>query len=191
MSGALIGFIIFVIVAIILVVWGVKIYNSLVRLRNTVDESFAQIAVQLQRRYDLIPNLLETVKGYAAHESETLKTVTLARTAAQTAVQTGSTADVALAEKAFDRAQVAINAVREAYPDLKASANFQQLQEELASTENKMAFARQNFNESVMEYNTQVQSFPSNVVASFGKFTTRDLFKIENEEVAKAPKISF
>lgn len=187
----LVTFIILVVIAVVLAVWGVKIYNALVRLRNTADESFAQIAVQLQRRYDLIPNLLETVKGYAAHESETLKTVTLARTTAQTAVQTGSTADVAVAEKAFDRAQLAINAVREAYPDLKASENFQQLQEELASTENKMAFARQNFNESVMEYNTKVQSFPSNVVASFGKFTTKELFKIEDEAAAKAPKISF
>jgi LemA protein len=187
----LVTFIILAVIAVVLAIWGVKIYNALVRLRNTADESFAQISVQLQRRYDLIPNLLETVKGYAAHESETLKTVTLARTTAQTAVQTGAPSDVAVAEKAFDRAQLAINAVREAYPDLKASENFQQLQEELASTENKMAFARQNFNESVMEYNTKVESFPSNVVAAFGKFTIKDLFKIEDEAVAKAPKITF
>lgn len=185
------AFIIFVVVAVILAIWGVKIYNSLVSLRNTVDESFAQISVQLQRRYDLIPNLIATVKGYAAHEAETLKTVTLARTTAQTAVQTGATSDVAAAEKAFGRAQLAINAVGEAYPDLQASANFQQLQEELATTENKMAFARQNFNESVMEYNTKVQSFPSNVVASFGKFFVKDSFQIENEDVAKAPKVTF
>lgn len=184
-------FIIIAVIAVVLAVWGVKTYNALVLLRNTVDESFAQIAVQLQRRYDLIPNLLATVKGYAAHESETLKAVTLARTTAQTAVQTGSTADVNAAEKAFGRAQLAINAVREDYPDLKASANFQQLQEELATTENKMAFARQHFNESVMEYNTKVQSFPSNFVASFGKFDTKELFKIEDEAAAKAPKITF
>lgn len=184
-------FIILTVVAVILVIWGVKIYNSLVRLRNTVDESFAQISVQLQRRFDLIPNLLATVKGYAAHESETFKTITLARTAAQTAVTTGATSDVAAAETAFSRARMAINVVQESYPDLKASANFQQLQEELATTENKMAFARQNFNESVMEYNTKIQSFPSNVVASFGKFTVKESFKIEDEEATKAPKITF
>lgn len=191
MSTSLIVFIVVALLAVVIIVWAFKTYNKLVALRNTTDESFAQIATQLQRRFDLIPNLVETVKGYAAHEQSTFDLITKARVAAGNAAQSGSATEVTKAEKAFGEAQMAIHAVAEAYPDLKASQNFQSLQEELATTENKVTFARQYFNTSVMEYNTKVQSVPSNIIAAFGKFKVKDMFEIESEEARKAPKVSF
>lgn len=191
MALSIILTIVLVLVAVILVVWGFKTYNKLVALRNTVDESFAQIATQLQRRFDLIPNLVSTVKAYASHEQSTLEAMTKARATAGRAVETGNASDVAAAEQAFGQARMAINAVAEAYPDLKASQNFLNLQEQLETTENKVAFARQNFNDSVLEYNNKVQSVPSNIVAKIGKFEEREMFAVESEEVNKAPKVEF
>lgn len=191
MSLPLIVFLIVVVILIVLAVWAFKTYNKLVALRNTVDESFAQIATQLQRRFDLIPNLVSTVKAYAAHEQSTLEAMTKARALAGRAASSGSGTDVAAAEQAFGEARMAVNVVAEAYPDLKASENFLNLQEQLETTENKVAFSRQNFNDTVNEYNTKVQSVPSNIIAKFGKFETRDMFKVENEAVNHAPKVEF
>lgn len=191
MSGSLIIFLIIVVVIVLLGVWAFKTYNKLVALRNTVDEAFAQISTQLQRRFDLIPNLVSTVKAYAAHEQSTLDAMTKARAAAGRAANSGSGADVAAAEQAFGEARMAVNVVAEAYPDLKASENFLNLQEQLETTENKVAFSRAHFNDSVNEYNTKVQSVPSNVIATLGKFETRDMFTVESEEVRKVPKVEF
>lgn len=191
MSLSLIIFLVVVVLLIVLTVWAFKTYNKLVALRNTVDESFAQIATQLQRRFDLIPNLVSTVKAYAAHEQSTLDAMTKARALAGRAASSGSGSDVAAAEQAFGEARTAVNVVAEAYPDLKASQNFLNLQEQLETTENKVAFARQNFNDSVNEYNTKVQSVPSNIIAKFGKFETREMFEVENAEARHAPKVEF
>lgn len=187
----MIWLIVSLVVLALVIVWAFVVYNRLVRLRNTVDESFAQIDTQLQRRYDLIPNLVETVKGYAAHEKETLQAVTDARTASKQALDSKNIGDVQKAEAAFDKAMVAINAVGEAYPDLKASANFQQLQEELATTENKVSFARQYYNESVNTYNTATQKAPDLVVAKMFGFKQKDFFKVETDEARKVPKVEF
>lgn len=191
MTLSIILTIVAILAVVLLIVWGFKTYNKLVSLRNTVDESFAQIATQLQRRHDLIPNLVSTVKAYASHEQSTLEAMTNARAAAGRAIETGSGSDVAAAEQAFGQARMAINAVAEAYPDLKASQNFLNLQEQLETTENKVGFARQNFNDTVNKYNTKVESVPSNIIAKIGKFTTRDMFKVESEEVNRAPKVEF
>lgn len=177
------------IVAIIAFVW--TSYNKLVKLRNRVDEGFAQISTQLQRRFDLIPNLVETVKGYAKHEDSVFEKVTNARAQAGAALQEGSIEGATEARHQLDKAAVSINAVAENYPDLKASANFINLQEELTSTENKVSFARQNYNENVNAYNTARQSFPTNLVAKFGNFEARDFFDVETEEARVAPKVSF
>lgn len=165
----------------------IAIYNRLIVLRNRVDNSWSQIDVQLRRRYDLIPNLVETVKGYASHESETLEAVTQARNmamGAQTVAEHGQ------AENMLTGALKTLFAVAEAYPDLKANQNFLLLQEELSTTEGKIAYARQFYNDSVMTYNTAVQSFPSNIIAGMFKFTQREYFEIE--AVAAEPvKVDF
>ncbi|GBG97336.1 LemA family protein [Lactococcus termiticola] len=165
--------------------------NNLVRLSNGVDNAFAQISTQLQRRYDLIPNLVETVKGYAKHEDAVFSKVTEARAAASKAIQTGSAQDVAAAQDTMGQARLAINAVAEQYPDLKANQNFLSLQEELTSTENKVAYARQAYNDSVMSYNNGIEVFPTVLIAGMFGYHKKTMFEVENEAAKEAPKVSF
>jgi LemA protein len=171
-------------VAIALVV----LYNRLVRLRNRVDNSWAQIEVQLKRRWDLIPNLVETVKGYAAHERETFQNVTEARAAAQ---QAQTPAEAAQAEGLLSQALGRLFAVAEAYPELQADENFRQLQSEVAETENRIAVSRQVYNDTVLTYNNAVQTVPGTFVAGPFGFTTREFFDVEDEAQREAPQISF
>jgi LemA protein len=163
------------------------IYNSLVRLRNQVENAWAQIDVQLKRRHDLIPNLVEVVKGYMTHERETLEAVTKARSAAAAA---SGVRDQAAAENALGGALGRFFVAVEAYPDLKASQNFLALQEELASTENKIGFARQFYNDAVMRKNTKVQSFPSNIVAGMFGFKAAEFFEIEDAAARSVPQVA-
>ncbi|MBU4194284.1 MAG: LemA family protein [Actinobacteria bacterium] len=165
------------------------LYNKLVRYRNRVENAWHQIDVQLNRRADLIPNLVETVKGYASHERETLEGVTKARTALMNAQTVGENAQ---AEGLLDQALKNLFAVAEAYPDLKANQNFLALQEELTGTENKIAYARQFYNDSVMSYEVVRQAFPANVVAGMFKFTEkREYFEPETPDYKEVPKVSF
>jgi LemA protein len=181
------------------VVWIVVSYNGLVALRNRVKNGFAQIDVQLQRRYELIPNLVETAKAYMAHERQTLEAVIAARNQAQAAAQKaeGDPTDAAAirtlagAESALGASLGKFFALAEAYPDLKANQNMAQLQEELSSTENRIAFARQAYNDAVMAYNTRRESFPSNLVANNFGFTEAQMLEIEDSEARKAVKVSF
>ncbi len=183
------GLLVFVGIVFVLGVWIVSLYNSLVGLRNEVKNAWSQIDVQLKRRYDLIPNLLETVKGYAAHERQTLEAVVAAR---QQAVNiTGSAAEHAKAENALSQTLRSLFAVAENYPDLKANQNFLALQEELTSTENKIGFARQYYNDSVLRNNNRIAMFPSNVIASSFNFKEADFFEIEAPTERQVPKVSF
>ncbi len=171
------------------VLWLIGIYNGLVRLRNEVKNAWSQIDVQLKRRHDLIPNLVETVKGYAKHERETLDAVIRAR---QQAINvTGSVADRAQAENMLSQTLRSLFAVAESYPDLKANQNFLALQEELTSTENKIAFARQYYNDSALQYNNKTEMFPSNIVAGTFSFERADFFEVEAPAEREAPKVSF
>lgn len=172
----------------ILVILGISIFNSLVRLRQQVDNAWSQIDVQLRRRYDLIPNLVETVKGYMQYEQATLEKVILAR---QRAIEAQGVRQQAEAENALTRALGGLFALAESYPQLRASENMARLQEELASTENKIAFARQFYNDSVMEYNTKVEQFPSNVLAMLFNFRKRELFEIDLPEAREPVRVQF
>lgn len=163
-------------------------YNRLITLRNSVKNAWAGIETQLQRRYDLIPNLVETVKGYMAHEREVLESVTKARTAFLNA---DSVKETAQAENMMAGALKTLFAVSENYPELKASQNFLMLQEELAGTENKVSYARQRYNNSVMDYNTAIQKFPANIFAGMFGFKETDFFEVENEQVRQAVKVEF
>jgi LemA protein len=163
-------------VALVLL-YAIYLFNRLVSLRNRVDNGWSQIDVQLRRRYDLIPNLVETVKGYAAHERQLFQDVTEARTRA---IQAGTVADQAQAETDITRSLGRLMAVAEAYPQLRANENFLALQEELTATESKIAFARQFYNDQVMLLNTRIQAVPSNVVAKLFGFTPREFFDIED-----------
>lgn len=165
-----------VVLVIVAAIAFIALYNRLVVLRNRVDNAWSQIDVQLRRRYDLIPNLVETVKGYASHESETFEKVTQAR---NMAIQAQGVEEQGKAENMLTGALKTLFAVAEAYPDLKANQNFLALQEELTSTEGKIAYARQFYNDSVMSMNTAIQSFPANLVAGMFGFTQRDYFEIE------------
>jgi len=167
---------ILVVVVVVLVLWAVFTYNRLVTLRNRVENGWSQIDVQLRRRYDLIPNLIETVKGYAAHEREVFEHVTEARTRAMGAT---GVEDQANAENAVTAGLGRLIAVAEAYPDLKANQNFLALQEELIGTESKIAYARQFYNDQVALLNTLVQKFPANVIAGLGHFEPKPFFEID------------
>lgn len=173
------GIIIAGILGIIILAWVVS-YNSLVKYRNWVEESWAQIDVQLKRRFDLIPNLVETVKGYATHEQETLTKVIEKRNAI--AEPNASRNEKVEQDAELNGLLRQVFALSESYPDLKANQNFLQLQEELAGTENKIAYARQAYNSMVMRYNTKIESFPSNVIASVHSFTRNDMLDIPDEE---------
>jgi len=163
-------------------------YNRLIRLNISVDESFSQIEVQLKRRSDLIPNLVETVKGYAAHEQSTFDAVVTARAKATTA---STVADVAAADGMLTQALRGLLAVAEAYPDLKASSNFLSLQEELSTTENKVAFSRQFYNDNVRNLNTAVKTIPTNFFAGFAKVTEREFYEVTDPQDRNVPKVTF
>jgi LemA protein len=177
----LIGFVLLLVVAVVL------LYNRLVRLRNRVDNAWAQVDVQLRRRYDLIPNLVETVKGYAAHERETFEAVTRARSQAQAA---GTVQDQAQAENILSQALGRLFAVAEDYPELQADENFRQLQDELAQTENRIAVSRQVYNDTVLTYNNAIQTVPGLLVAGPFGFVKRDFFEAE-ETQREAPRVTF
>jgi LemA protein len=179
--------IILVVIVVLLLLWLLSQYNGLVRLRNRVEAAWAQIDVQLKRRWDLIPNLVETVKGYAAHEKETLERVVQARNAATTA--TGP-AQAAQSENVLTGALRQLFAVAEAYPDLKANQNFLQLQEELTGTEGRIAFARQYYNDAVQSYNTKTQVVPASIFAKMFGFKQKEYFQSE-EEARATPKVQF
>jgi LemA protein len=177
-------------VVVILILFFAGTYNSLVRLRNRLKNAWAQIDVQLKRRHDLIPNLVETAKGYMRHERETLEAVTNARNLAQKAIGTGVGAQ-SKAEAGLSGALSRLLAVVENYPDLKANQNFLALQEELTSTENKISFSRQFYNDSVLNYNNKTHMFPSNIIASMTGFKAGEFFEVTVAEERVAPKVSF
>jgi LemA protein len=177
-------------IIVLLLLWFVFIYNGLVRLRNQMQNAWAQIDVQLKRRHDLIPNLVETVRGYMKHERETLEAVTNARNLAQQAIGKGVGAQ-SQAEQGLSGALSRLLAVVENYPDLKANQNFLALQEELTSTENKISFSRQYYNDSVLGLNNRVQMFPSNFVANMTGFKLGEFFEVEALAEREAPKVSF
>lgn len=195
----MIGFVIFLSVVAVVVFYVVGLYNGLVALRNQFKNAFAQIDVQLQRRYDLIPNMVETAKGYMKHERETLEAVIQARNqavSAASAVEADPTNAAAMrelggAENALTGMLTRFFALAEAYPDLKANQTMMQLQEELSSTENKIAFARQAYNDAVMHYNTRRESFPASIIAGSFGFTAAQLLELEDKEARKAVKVSF
>ena len=199
MTEILITLGILLVLVIVLAFWIVGIYNRLVTLRNRFKNAFAQIDVQLRRRYDLIPNLVETAKGYLKHERETLEAVIQARNQAAQAASnaasdpsnTGAVQALAGAETALTGTLGRFFALSESYPDLQANANMMQLSEELTSTENKVAFARQAFNDAVTFYNTQRETFPSNFFAGMFNFNAAELFEVKDEAVKEAPKVSF
>ena len=165
-------------------------YNGLVGARNQVKNAFSQIDVQLKRRHDLIPNLVNTVKGYAAHEKETFANITNARANAVAADNDGM-AKRSEAENSLTQALGRLFAVAEAYPDLKANANFLALQEELSSTENKISFSRQFYNDSVLRYNNKIEMVPTNIIASMFNFTKEEFFEVENKTERAVPQVTF
>lgn len=193
------AFLVFLAIVVALIVYAVGIYNNLVNLRNRVKNAFAQIDVQLTRRYDLIPNLVEAVKGYMKHERETLDSVIRARNSAVSNLDAAkadpSNADaikrLGEAEGALGAALGRLFALSEAYPDLKADRNMMQFQEELASTENKVAFSRQAFNDAVMSYNNSAQNFPNNIVAGMFRFEDASFLEIESIEKREVPEVAF
>ena len=196
----MVGFLVLLAIVVVVVLWIVSLYNRLVGSRNGYKNAFAQIDVQLKRRYDLIPNLVETAKGYIKHERETLEAVIKARNSAVSAVQAAAAnpgdasamRGLAGAEGQLTASLGRLFAVAEAYPDLKANQNMLSLQEELSSTENKVAFARQAFNDSVMDYNTKRESFPGNIFAGMFNFGPAELLQAtESPEEKKAPQVKF
>ena len=184
----MIWLVVFLAIVLLVLLGLVLLYNRLVRLRNRVDNAWAQIEVQLKRRWDLIPNLVETVKGYAAHERETFEAVTQARAAAQQARTPG---EVAQAEGILGAALGRLLAVAEAYPELQADENFRQLQTELAETENRVAVSRQVYNDSVLTYHNAIQTFPGVVLAGPLGFNLREFFEVEEAAQREAPVVDF
>jgi LemA protein len=187
-GGRMIGLIIAIVILVIIFGWLTGMYNSLVRLRNRVKNAWSQIDVQLKRRHDLIPNLVETAKGYMKHEKDTLTGITEARSKAMGA---GSVGDKAKAEGALSGAMSKFFLVVENYPDLKANTNFLLVQEELTATENKIAFSRQSYNDAVLFFNNKIQMFPSNIIAGMFNFKENEFFELENEAERAVPKVSF
>jgi LemA protein len=193
------SFLIFLAIIAAFVFWAISIYNRLINERNRVRNAFAQIDVQLTRRYDLIPNLVEAVKGYMKHERETLEAVINARNSAQQSLQAAKTdpanaeaiKKLGASEGALGAALGRLFALSEAYPDLKANENMMQFQEELASTENKVAFARQAFNDSVLSYNNTAENFPNNIIAGMFRFELASFLEIESDEKRDVPDVSF
>lgn len=179
---------IFLAVLAVLAIFAIVQYNKLITLNISVNEAFAQIEVQLKRRSDLIPNLVETVKGYAAHESATFEKVVVARAAATSAT---AVPDIAAADGMLTQALRGLLAVAENYPDLKASANFLALQEELATTENKVGFARQFYNDNVRSLNTAVATIPTNLFVGLAKVSEREFYEIEDPQERNVPKVAF
>ncbi len=192
---AFLGFIgVMLLLALLIVMAGFAIYNGLIQKRVTCENAWSQIDVQLKRRHDLIPNLIESVKGYAKHEKETLERVIQARNSAITASNSDNVAQRSQAEGALTQALRQIFALSESYPDLKANQNFLALQEELTSTENRISFARQHYNDSVAIFNTAIQTVPNNIVAGMGGFTAKTFFEVdpsEAEAIQKPPQVSF
>ncbi|MBK9178430.1 MAG: LemA family protein [Acidimicrobiales bacterium] len=170
--------IVILVLLVLILLYLVALYNGLVKLRNRIDNAWAQIDVQLKRRYDLIPNLVETVKGYASHEKETLERVITAR---QQGISATTVHDQAQAENVITGALRQLFALSEAYPDLKANQSFLELQEELSGTEGRIAYARQFYNDTVYKYNTKIQSFPAVVIAGMMRFTSREYFEADDE----------
>jgi LemA protein len=193
------SFLVFLAIIVAVIAYGIAIYNNLVNSRNRVKNAFAQIDVQLTRRYDLIPNLVEAVKGYMKHERETLEAVITARNAAVSSLDAAkadpSNADaikkLGAAEGLLGGALGRLFALSEAYPDLKANQNMMQFQEELASTENKVAFARQAFNDSVLAYNNSVQNFPNNIIAGMFRFEAASFLDIDSGQKREVPEVAF
>jgi len=175
-------------VIILVIIWLISIYNSLIKLRNRTDEAWSDIDVQLKRRYDLIPNLVNTVQGYAKHERELFEKVTQARTAAMGAQKPG---DKAQAENMLSGALKSLFAVAENYPDLKANQNFLELQRELSDTENKIQAARRFYNGNVRDFNIKIETFPNNLVAGMLSFKKKDFFELENEAEKEPVKVEF
>jgi LemA protein len=199
MQALLVILLVIVVIVFVLIIALVGMYNRLVVLRNRFKNAFAQIDVQLKRRYDLIPNLVETAKGYIKHERETLEAVTQARNlAANAGAQAARNPGDPSSMKSLNGAEAQLTgalgrlfAVMESYPDLKANQNMLALQEELSSTENKIAFSRQAYNDAVMGYNTGREVFPTVIIASMFHFAAADLFEIKSEQEREAPKVSF
>src|SRR5690554_3311604 len=199
MTTLLIALVVLLVLALLVVGWVVGLYNSLVRLRNRYKNAFSQIDVQLKRRYDLIPNLVETAKGYMKHERETLEAVIAARSQAADARQRaasnpgdiGAMQSLMSAEAGLTGTLGRLFALQEGYPDLKANQNMMQLTEELTSTENKIAFARQAYNDAVMHYNNKREVFPSSIIAGMFNFAEAALFEVQSEQERQNVKVSF
>ena len=193
------SFLIFLAIIAAIVFWAISIYNRLINERNRVRNAFAQIDVQLTRRHDLIPNLVEAVKGYMKHERETLEAVIKARNAAVSALDAAKAdpangkaiQELGASEGALGAVLGRLFALSEAYPDLKANQNMMQFQEELSSTENKVAFSRQAFNDAVMGYNNTAENFPNNIIANMFSFELASFLEIESEEMREVPEVSF
>ena len=177
-----------ILIIVLLVIWIIAMYNGLIKAKLKVDNAWSQIDVQLQRRFDLIPNFVETVKGYMTHESETFEKITALRTSWANSTTVGEKAKL---DGELSGALKTIMAVSENYPDLKANQNFSELSEELRNTENKISFSRQFYNDSVTMYNTKLELFPSNIVAGMFNFQKRDLFAAESDEARKNVKVDF
>lgn len=182
------GLIIVLVVVAVVVLFVISMYNSLIQLRNRVKNAFSQIDVQLKRRHDLIPNLIETVKGYMTHERQIMENITKYRSQAMDAKSVG---DKAQAEGLLSGALGQLRVQVENYPDLKANQNFLALQEELTSTENKISYSRQAYNDQVLFYNNKIQMFPSNIIAGMFQFKEEEFFEVEDEKERAVPKVSF
>ena len=188
MGTATIVLLVVVVLIVVMILWLIGAYNGLVQLRNQAQNAWAQIDVQLKRRHDLIPNLVETARGYMEHERGTLEAVTKARNLAQ---QASGPAEAATAEKQLSSALGQFFLVVEAYPNLKANENFLALQEELTSTENKISFARQFYNDAIMTFKTRIQSFPTNIIAGMFNFKDMEFFQLESPEDKAVPQVKF
>ena len=178
-------------VVVLVVIWAISVYNGLIQARNQVKEAWSDIDVQLKRRYDLIPNLINTVKGYASHEKELFERVTEARTAAMTAEASGNPAEVAKSENMLSGTLKSLFAVSENYPELKANENFLQMQRDLTDTEDKIQAARRFYNGNVRDFNTSLQVFPRNIIASMFAFKEQAFFELGNEAERANPEVKF